>query len=243
MAKKCIPGVMCVENLTLFLIIFILILSAYVLYALNKDTTSRNTGTNTSIRVAGLAPVLDTPMIAGISTRNAPNVILDPLGPPLRNDGVYFPRDSAEYRGIPIVSNPMIVNPFVSSGPIVSTSPLIATSQVKVGVPINIETRGLGFDYTQIGILTRQVDKGDDLILPLMGRKLQSGVDKWQYYTTSNTGTMPTKLPIKVKGRDCSGEYGCDCVYNGDPVHVSGYNDTFKVQTYENSKFTYIPYV
>ena len=35
------------------------------------------------------------------------------------------------------------------------------------GVAINIETRGLGLDYTQLGILTRT----GDLILPLMGRR------------------------------------------------------------------------
>lgn len=234
MAKKCIPGVMCVENLTLFLIIFVIILCGYVLYTLNKESSSSST--IRQIQVAGLAPVLETPMIAGISTRSSPNVILDPLGPPLRNDGVYFPRDSAEYRGIPIVSSPIVSSPIVSS-------PIVMGIKERIGLPINIETRGLGFDYTQIGILTRKVDKGDDLILPLMGRKIQAGVDKWQYYTTSNTGTMPTKLPIKVKGRDCSSEYGCDCVYDGDNVDVSGYNDVFKVQTYGNSKFTYIPYV
>lgn len=126
-----------------------------------------------------------------------PNVILDPYGPPFKNDGVPPER----------------------------------------GVPINVETRGLGLDYTQLGILTRT----GDLILPLMGRRMM--LDKWQYYTISNTGNMNTKLPITFKGRSCSGEYGCDMLVSRDTVFVEGYNDTFTVTIYESNKFNYIPYV
>jgi hypothetical protein len=106
---------------------------------------------------------------------------------------------------------------------------------------VNIETRGLGLDYSQLGILTR--GNGSDMILPLMGRRLISGLDKWQYYTISNTGNMNTKLPISLKGRSCSGEYGCDSIMNGDMVYVEGYNDTFRVTVYETGKFSYIPYI
>jgi hypothetical protein len=81
------------------------------------------------------------------------------------------------------------------------------------------------------------------MILPLMGRRLMSGMDKWQYYTISNTGNMNTKLPVSLKGRSCSGEYGCDSINNGDMVYVEGYNDTFKVTVYENSRFNYIPFI
>ena len=34
-----------------------------------------------------------------------------------------------------------------------------------------------------------------------------------------------------------------DCINNGDMVYVEGYNDTFKVTVYENSRFNYIPYI
>ena len=141
--------------------------------------------------------------IGGLSSRT----ILDPIGPPLRNDGLYFPRDSA-----------------------------------RDSIPINMETRSTGMDYTQIGILTRNQGQ-EPMILPLMGRQPMTGRDKWQYYTISNTGNMNTKLPISVKGRSCSGEYGCDSIMNGDMVYVEGYNDTFKVTVYETSKFNYIPYI
>jgi hypothetical protein len=132
----------------------------------------------------------------------------------------------------PIVSRPNVI--LDSYGP-----PLINPNPL--GIPVNIETRGLNLDYTQMGILTR--GNGSDMILPLMGRRLMSGLDKWQYYTISNTGNMNTKLPISVKGRSCSGEYGCDSIVNGDMVYVEGYNDTFRVTIYESGKFNYIPYI
>jgi hypothetical protein len=202
MAKKCIPGVICIENMTLFFLFIFVILIVYLYYTLivkiqviEKQAISKN-NTYSKIRI------------------DSPSVIMDPYGPPLRNDGAYFPRDAAE---MPIVIE-------------------------KRGIPVNIETRGLSMDYTQLGILTKQ--KGSDpLILPLMGRRLVSGLDKWQYYTISNTGNMNTKLPISVKGRSCSGEYGCDNINNGDMVYVEGYNDVFNVTVYENSRFNYIPFI
>jgi len=153
--------------------------------------------------------------------KQAPNVIMDPYGPPLRNDGIYFPRDSNRSNN--------------------SSDVRTVPTNIPIGIPINMETRGLSSDYTQLGILTRM--SGGDMILPLMGRKLMSGLDKWHYYTISNTGNMNTKLPISLKGRSCSGEYGCDSINNGDVVYVEGYNDTFRITVYENSRFNYIPYI
>ena len=94
-------------------------------------------------------------------------------------------------------------------------------------------------EYTQIGILTRTQAKGDDLILPLMGRRIRS--QKMQYYTLSNTGNVNTKLPISRNGKSCTGEYGCDEISNGDTVYVEGYSDTFKATVYENSQYNYMP--
>jgi hypothetical protein len=198
MAKKCIPGVICIENITLALLVFIIIVLGYMYYSFVKN----------DVLEKPQSPVFTTPFV--ISTRHSPNVILDPYGPPLKNDGIYFPNH---------FSQPDVL---------------------QRGVPVNIQTRGLSQDYTQMGILTR--DK-DDLILCLMGRRLMSGLDKWQYYTISNTGNMNTKLPISVRGKSCSGEYGCDPLMNGDSVFVEGYKDVFKATIYENSTFSYIPYI
>lgn len=202
MAKKCIPGVLCIENMTMFLLFVFIVLTLYFYYVLIVKIQKIE---NKQISKPAIVPMI------GISSRTNPSVIMDPYGPPLRNDGAYFPREATE---TPIVK----------------------------GIPINIETRGLSMDYTQLGILTKQ-KSGEPLILPLMGRRISSGLDKWQYYTISNTGNMNTKLPISLKGRSCSGEYGCDVINNGDMVYVEGYNDVFSVTVYENSRFNYIPFI
>ena len=173
MGKKCIPGVFCIENMTLFLLIFILIVLAYLYHAtLNPKVVvvSQDLGGN----------------------RRDNNVLMTPP------------------------ENSMMV----------------------ARVPVNVETRGPSPDFTQIGILTKSEE---NLILPLMGRRLMR--DKFQYYTFSNTGNINTKLPVSKNGKSCTGEYGCDELYNGDTVYVEGYKDTFLATIYENSRFNYIPYL
>ena len=142
--------------------------------------------------------------LMSLATRNDP--FNDPYAPPLKADGLYFPPDSGDIRGI----------------------------------PINMRTRGMNTSYSQVGILTRK--GGSEMILPLMGRRNTTSRDKWQYYTISNSGNLNTKLPIKVKGRSCTSEYGCDEVYDGDTVYVEGYKETFQATVYENGLFQYIPF-
>lgn len=110
------------------------------------------------------------------------------------------------------------------------------------GVPVNVPTRGARGNYQQVGILTRS-GRGDEMILPLMGRKITTGTDKWQYYTMTTTGNMNTKLPVSVNGKSCTGEYGCDSINNGDTIYVEGYNDMFRATIYESSLFNYIPFL
>jgi len=202
MGKKCIPGVFCIENMTLAILMFLFILLAYLYYVFIVKVNQQQNKIQEKIIYQNVVPL-----------RSAPNVIMDPYGPPLKDDGSYF------------------MNPSLS----------LSMPAITRGIPINIETRGLSQDYSQMGILTRT--NGTDMILPLMGRRLISGLDKWQYYTISNTGNMNTKLPVSLKGKSCSGEYGCDIINNGDTVYVEGYNDTFNATVYENSRFNYIPYL
>ena len=138
------------------------------------------------------------------------DVFNDPYAPPLKNDGLYFRSDSSDLRGHPPIQ-----------------------------VPVNIETRGLSTQYSQVGILTS--NDHQNLILPLMGRRHMSGRDKWQYYTISNSGSLNTKLPVSVNGKSCTSEYGCDPIMQNDAVFVEGYKSTFNATVYENSSFQYIP--
>ena len=184
MGKKCIPGVFCIENMTLFLLFFIIVVLIYMYY---------NHTTKVIIVSKHLGDSLTT--TSSSSTSSSSTTPSLSLSPPSSN--LYSGR-----------------------------------------IPVNIESRGPSPEFGQVGILTKP---GENLILPLMGRRLSSSRDKYQYFTYSNTGNINTKLPISKSGKSCTGEYGCDEVFNGDMVFVEGYADTFKATIYENSSFAYIP--
>ena len=106
------------------------------------------------------------------------------------------------------------------------------------GMPINVRTQGppINTNYRQVGLLTRI--NGKETILPLMGRPLQKNRDKWQFYTMSDKNNS-VKLPISFKKKSCTGEYGCDNIYNGDTVYVEGYKDAFQATIYDNAVMEY----
>jgi hypothetical protein len=197
MGKKCIPGVLCIENMTLFLMFVIIILAIYFYYTL----IIKNNNSDSRIIVVNSSPNT-------ISSMNTSGLIQE-QGPLRVAEGV-----------------PLIQSPFIQ--PV---------------VPINIETRGTPMQYSQVGILTKSGKNSDPLILPLMGRLRITGRDKWQYYTVSNSGFVNTKLPIRVNGRSCTSEYGCDSINNGDTVYVEGYDSSFRVTMYDTAQFNYIPYL
>ena len=115
-----------------------------------------------------------------------------------------------------------------------------AGGDVRGVVPINVSTQGVDDSkYRQVGILTR-LNGNDETILPLMGRPLFTRRDKWNFYTLNDKNNM-IKLPVTVKGRSGTDEYGCDNVYNGDTVYVEGYNGAFKVTAYDNQVMRYLP--
>ena len=193
-------------------------------------------------------------MHAGMGTRSSSShsdPFNDPYAPPLKNDGMYFPPDSTaslHSRGIPLIypngnnGGPSTCNSGACAGAV--------NMRVPVGVPVNMQTRGYSPDYSQIGILSRERDNKtedtsfrDNVILPLFGRRVMTGRDKYQYYTMSNTGAVNTKLPVKIRGRNCINDQGCDEMTNNDVVYVEGYNQSFHATIYENSQFSYIPFL
>ena len=213
MAKKCIPGVICIENMTLFVLIVMMLLVIYMIYTQRAYTPSPTKvvvmpPSQNILDSVHLGPVPLGPVpLATVSSR-----MNDPYSPPLKTNGYVFRSDSSDIRGVP-------------------------------AIPINMETRGTGMAYQQIGILT-PTNGSNELILPLMGRKLMNGRDKWQYYTIANgSGNINTKLPVSINGRSCTGEYGCDEIYNGSSIYVEGYKEVFTATVYENSTFSYIPYI
>ena len=140
--------------------------------------------------------------------------------------------------GVSNAQEDVLLNPYVP--PLRDDRSMDIRGPVAIAVPINVSTQGVvNAAYRQVGILTRI--NGPETILPLMGRPLFRNRDKWQFYTISEKSNF-IKLPISVKGRSCTNEYGCDNVYNGDTVYVEGYNDAFKVTAYDNSVMQYLPF-
>ena len=203
MPRKCPPGVICIENMTLIFLIAGVSLAIYLLQYF--EIKKRMPQIYPKISLSNLfpsQPSVQPPMQHPMPT----NILMNPLTPPLRN-GNYMPKNSSDPRGM----------------------------------PVNVRTQGYhDAAYRQVGILTR--DDGSDIILPLMGRPIHTGRGKWQFYTMNDKNNM-IKLPVSKNGKSCTGEYGCDDLYNGDTVYVEGYKDVFKTTIYENDGPQYIPYL
>jgi len=233
MGKKCIPGLFCIENMTLLILVIIMLIVVYLYYAQFMKYSHQNTVQPTYILLPTPHSVYTDTYLKTMDSKNAP--MTDIYSPPLKND-MFFRKDSTDVRGVPST-------PFCVENAQMATLPfLIPTNKMSGNEKrCNIETRGTNAPYEQIGILTGN-GNGYELILPLMARQLTTGSYKWQYYTMTATGNMNTKLPISINGKSCTSEYGCDSLSNGDVVYVEGYKDTFQVTLYENSLFRYLPY-
>jgi hypothetical protein len=201
MPRRCPPGVICVENITIMFIGVIFLILGGAVYLYNRRAqplpSKHEDKVNNTIM---FMPQREKERGYG------PDVFYDIYKAPLRDDRCMT--SSGDMRG---------------------------------AVPINVSTQRCGDDapYRQLGILTRHGGK-DETILPLMGRPLFSKRDKWNFYTLNDKNNM-IKLPVKVKGRSGTSEVGCDNVYTGDIVFVEGYNDAFKVTTYDNDVARYLP--
>jgi hypothetical protein len=111
------------------------------------------------------------------------------------------------------------------------------------GIPINVATRGQSGGFQQVGMLYRdETSRGDNTVLPLYGRPIYPGANKWNYYTSSDK-YHAVKMPITHNGRKCDADYGCDELYSNDMVQLTSYDGDFKVEIYDFDKPRYIPYV
>jgi len=97
MAKRCPPGVICVENITIIIVLLILLcVMGFIYYKNNKgDNTSINKITREKIIINQPETII--PNIMG-SYQRPEDVLLDPYDPPLRDDR-YIQRRGG---GIPI---------------------------------------------------------------------------------------------------------------------------------------------
>jgi hypothetical protein len=228
MTKKCPPGVICFENITLVIFLVIactIIYLAYSQYNKNASTSNGNSNSNSNSNIieisrkdyggGGGGGFLDLiPSFGSGYTRGPADVLLNPYTPPLRDDR-YFNQYGTSALGVAMGGD------------------------IRGGVPINVPTRSVNSAYRQVGILTRV--NGPETILSLMGRPLFPSQDKWQFYTMSDKNHS-VKLPVTYKRRSCTSDLGCDNIYNGDTVYVEGYNDAFKATIYDTAMQYSIPY-
>jgi len=223
MGKKCIPGLFCIENMTLFLLFIVCIILIYVFYSHVGNRVS-NSSTNSILNGGGAAVVM-------ISAPPLANVEMGPQRP--MNSQTMLNHTP------PTIQNGIWNNSW--AGPFAPSEVEATIRQQNLIRNSPIPTRGYADAYLPIGVLSRLSGSGD-MILPLMGRQISNRRDKYQYYTMMTSGAANPPLPVSVNGKSCTSEYGCDSISNGDVVYVDGINDTFRATIYENDFFTYVPY-
>jgi len=217
--KKCPPGVICIENYSMFFIIICILILIYMVYStVIKQNIVVNNSPSEKIVIKDTNRVNNDSFEGWFSGwipswpyTNLPNdPLLNPYAPPLRDERYFIPPYG---RAIP-----------------------------PRAVPINISTNigAVDTQYRQLGIMTAMNTKGK--IIPLMGRPLFTNRDKWQYYSMSDQNNS-MKLPVSRNGRSCTNEYGCDKLYNGDTVYIEGINEPYRITMYDNDTIKYLPFI
>ena len=218
-AKKCPPGVICIENITLVFLVIILCVLFYIIYIyfFKKQSQSQQQQQQQSNQQPQSPQKIDifnsfynnTDSGYGYGFGGSNDVLLNPYAPPLRNENI---------------------------------GPVFMSRAVPINVSTNIGAVSRDTNYRQVGILTPINGSKKNSILPLMGRPVFVNRNKWQYYTISDQHNN-VKIPISRKGKSCTNEYGCDYIYNGDTVYAEGYNEVFKATVYDNDTMRYLPFL
>ena len=218
--KKCPPGVICVENYSMFFLIICIVIIFYLTYSNFKgqNITVNNSPSEKIVikdtqreNVGGFGNWFGGFIPSWPYTNLPSDPLLNPYAPPLRDERYFIPG----FNGVPMGA-----------------------------VPINVSTNigAVDTSYRQLGILTPSNGSSKDNIIPLMGRPLFTNRDKWQYYSTSNQHNN-VKLPVSRSGKSCTNEYGCDKLYNADTVYIEGSNEVYRVTIYDNDTIKYLPFV
>lgn len=211
--SKCPPGVVCFENFTLIFVLISMLIVIYLVYY--RQSQLYNKDVNVSY--------------TNESIRN--NEMVERQ---INSLFGVFPKPRYSFTN---VENDVLMNPYA---PPLKDDRVIITNDIRGGIPINISTRAVDTSYRQVGILKRL--NGPEMLLPLMGRPLYVGRDKWQYYTMSDQNNQ-IKLPVSFKSKSCTNEYGCDEISNGDTAYVDGINATFQAIIYDNATMRYLPFI
>ena len=154
--KKCPPGVICVENISMFFIIACFVIVFYLFYSnMKNQNIIFNNKPSEKIVIKDAQRDNVGGWFGGLSwpyTNLPSDPLLNPYAPPLRDERY-----------------------FVSSG---------IQGTIPINVQTNIGAVPENTSYRQLGLLNATNTKGS--ILPLMGRPVFTNRDKWQYYTMSD---------------------------------------------------------
>lgn len=156
MPKKCPPGVICIENVTMFFLIIIILIIVYLIYiSFIKRENKQKVVVNVEKQNDPSYIISQQP---NYPYNNIPvnDVLMNPYVPPLRDERYFIPEI------VPIRRGMVPIN--------VSTNPgAVDTNYRQMGIltPLHNNSK-------------------KDKILPLMGRPLLVNRDKWQYYTMSD---------------------------------------------------------
>lgn len=210
--KKCPPGVICIENITMFFMVLFIIILFYFLCKQQTIEVNNHSVIKEETKFSNSSP--PSPNWFGIPNypyTNLPkDILLNPYAPPLRDERYFIP----EFNYFPLRNIPINISTNIGA----------------------VDT-----NYRQVGLLTPLNTPSKDNILSLMGRPVFNNRDLWQYYTISNQHNN-VKLPLSVNGKSASNEYGVNKLYNGDTVYVEGYNHACKVTIYDNDVIKYLPF-
>ena len=246
MVRKCPPGVLCFENITL--VILSVIVTGIAIYAHSYFFGHGSHGNRGYGYGHGHGHYSANPIILmspeqqqsdsldfGIGGPSSnQDVLLNPYVPPLRDNSIGSTRPTYDIRGgVDTIHYGGMGGGMGGGGG---------------GVRVNVPTHSVDTTYRQVGILTRSSSSGttpsetstQETILPLIGRPLFTNRDKWQFYTLSDKNNA-IKLPVTVNGKSGTNEYGCNNVSTGDMVYVEGYNNSFRVTAYDSASLRYLP--
>ena len=239
--NTCPPGVICINNTNAIGIIIIFLI---IIYVINKDNYRnlydkvnflQNKQNNQQMQFDQKLSSNAMIMAPEDDSYNM-NVIKNPLTPPLkRNYHLENDIDNLQNRFNINTRQKQIVNQEPNNR----------------GLPINIETRGSGGEFQQLGMLYKNNisddektpgNNTDNNVLPLYGKPSYRGSNKFMYYTETDK-LNPVKIPLSVNSRDCTDDMGCDELSDGSNVNIPSYNGSFNVKIYKFNKPRYIPYV
>lgn len=185
MARRCPPGVFCIENYTIFAIFCILfVVMIYFFFHRSKVTT----------------------------TVNEKKIIMEDPLVNVNNGGGPFVRANSQY-SYSSDRGDVLLNPYAP--PVNDERYLIPSQDVRGAVPINIRTQGVDAAYRQIGILTSQNSKEQILALmgrPLLTNREQW---QYYTMSEKNNIKLPVSVKGKscMNEYGCDKIYDGDTVY------------------------------